>query len=154
MAKRKKPDEMEWADVDIENLNLKDLKTLLQNRSMSNIPHRREDMEKMLKGCDVEIECQDWMTAKQLQAELRLRGLDDSNAKKVIYLKRLRGEVAAPALKKIKKGAKKKKNIELLVLKYMWRSFKKKPKIKMTTRPLKSRYWEFLHLKVLLMIVF
>jgi len=109
MAKRKKPNEIEWKDEEIENLNLKDLKTLLQNRSMSNIPHRREDMEKMLKGCDVEIECQDWMTAKQLQAELRLRGLDDSNAKKVIYLKRLRGEVAAPALKKIKKGAKKKK---------------------------------------------
>jgi len=100
MSKRKKSDQTEWSDVDLKKLTLKDIKQLLVTREATDIPNTRAEMEQVLKTKSVEIDYSDEMTVKQFMPELRLRGLDDSNAKKDIILQRLRGEIAAPPKKK------------------------------------------------------
>jgi len=110
MSKRKKPEQTDWSDVNLKPLTLKDLRTLLQTRNVKDIPNKRSELEELLQKNTVEIEYEDSMTVKQLMAELKLRGLDDSTAKKDVYFQRLRGEIAAPPKKKIKKGPKKRKH--------------------------------------------
>jgi len=100
-------------------LTLKDIKQLLVTREATDIPNTRAEMEQVLKTKSVEIDYSDEMTVKQFMPELRLRGLDDSNAKKDIILQRLRGEIAAPPKKKVKR-APKKKSIEPMELKYLF----------------------------------
>jgi len=119
MSKRKKSDQTEWSDVDLKKLTLKDIKQLLVTREATDIPNTRAEMEQVLKTKSVEIDYSDEMTVKQFMPELRLRGLDDSNAKKDIILQRLRGEIAAPPKKKVKR-APKKKSLEPMELKYLF----------------------------------
>jgi len=114
MSKRKKPEQTYWSDVNIDVLPLKDLRVLLQNRKVGNLPGKRSELEALLTKKDVEIDYNDSFTIRQLQVELRLRGLDDTTAKKKVYLQRLRGEVAAPAKKKLRKGQRKKRQHKAL----------------------------------------
>jgi len=109
MSKRKKPESTDWSEVDLKRLNQKDLRVLLQTRGEKEIPTKRDKMEEAIKAKDVEIEYKEEMTGKQLCAELKLRGLDNTNAKKDILLQRLRGEIAAPPKIKVRRVPKKKK---------------------------------------------
>jgi len=110
MSKRKKSDQTDWSEVDLKRLTLKDLRQLLQTREVKDIPNKRAEIEQVLKTTQVEIDYSEAMTMKQLVVELRLRGFDDSNARKETYLQRLRGEIAAPPKKKVKRGPKKRKH--------------------------------------------
>jgi len=108
MSKRKAADKLAWSDVKLKDLNLNQLKQLLWTRSVPKIPAKRAEMEELLKTKAVEVEYKDTMTAKQMQSELKLLGLDDSTAKKDVLLQRLKGEIAAPPKKGKKSGRGKK----------------------------------------------
>jgi len=103
MSKRKKPDPEDWSEVKLKTLSTKDLRLLLQTRKEKNLPKKRNELEDKLKTKDVEIDYNEDMTTRQLLVELKLRGLDDSSATKKVYLKRLRGEIAAEPKKKNEK---------------------------------------------------
>jgi len=151
MSKRKKSDQTDWSEVDLKRLTLKDLRQLLQTREVKDIPNKRAEIEQVLKTTQVEIDYSEAMTMKQLVVELRLRGFDDSNARKETYLQRLRGEIAAPPKKKKSNEDQKKENIEPMVQKYLFRYMKNQ--LTKKTMALPQQFWEYLHMKERPMIV-
>ncbi|ETO26354.1 hypothetical protein RFI_10783 [Reticulomyxa filosa] len=88
MSKRKKAEGNDWSEVNFARLNAKDIRTLLQTRGAVDLPPKREQLEELLKTKDVEVEYKEEMTGKQLMAELKLRNLDNTNAKKIKSKKR------------------------------------------------------------------
>jgi len=104
MSKRKAADKLTWGDVKMKDLKLSQLKQLLWTRSVPKIPVKRSEMEELLKTKALEVDYKDSMTAKQMQSELKLLGLDDSPAKKDVLLQRLKGEIAAPPKKSNQSG--------------------------------------------------
>ncbi|ETO26305.1 hypothetical protein RFI_10839 [Reticulomyxa filosa] len=102
MSKRKSSEKLSWGEIKMENLNLKDLRTLLSNRETGKVPGVRKEMEDMLKTKPLEIDYKEDMTIKQLQVELKLLGLDATPAKKDVLLQRLAGDIDAPPKKKTK----------------------------------------------------
>ncbi|ETO22432.1 hypothetical protein RFI_14767 [Reticulomyxa filosa] len=109
MSKRKKSEQTQWSDVNLTSLSMKDLRILSQTRKLSNLPSKRAELEDLLTTKDVDIDYNDSMTVRQLQAELKLRGLDETTATKKVYLQRLRGEIAPPEKKRVKKVPKRKR---------------------------------------------
>ncbi|ETO14830.1 hypothetical protein RFI_22538 [Reticulomyxa filosa] len=110
--KRKKPETLAWSDIDLKRLTQLDMRVLLQSRGVTkkDLPTKREKIEELLKTKDIEIELKDELTANQLKAELKMRGLDFSPAKKDVLFQRLRGEIDAQPKKKAKRNPKKKKS--------------------------------------------
>ena len=102
--KRDRPDAKEWrwedtelADEEMTSMLSTDVKQLLLTRGekKQNIKGKKVDIIKYLKEkYDVELtEPLGDLTVKELQAELRLRKMDDTQAKKDILIQRLKGEI-------------------------------------------------------------
>ena len=104
--KRDFPEDKEWqwedtalADPKNTSMLAQDVKTLLLTRGekQKNLKGRKEEMIGYLKeNHQVELK-EDWYeyNVKELIVELRLRKLDDSQAKKDILVQRLKGEIDA-----------------------------------------------------------
>jgi len=130
--KRDRPEAKEWQWEDTELANeetttmlAQDVKQLLLTRGekKQNLKGKKVDIIKYLKekyDVDLEEPLTD-LTVKELQAELRLRKLDDTQAKKDILIMRLKGEIDAtvPPPKRLKRGGKKTKaNTQMFVVIY------------------------------------
>jgi len=129
--KRDRPEAKEWqwedtelADEETTSMLAQDVKQLLLTRGeeKTNLKGKKIDIIKYLKEkytVDLDEPLSN-LTVKELQAELRLRKLDDTQAKKDILVKRLKGEIEsmAPPSKKAKRGRKAKALPKMYVVIY------------------------------------
>jgi hypothetical protein len=119
--KRSSPDSqsVDWKDTQIEELKRVDLDNLLKSREIETEtqPKNKEEIIALLKQKGtVMLENIENLTNVQILSELRLRGLNDDNAKKDILLARYRGEDNQPPRKKQRIGKRGKKSLVYVAL--------------------------------------
>jgi hypothetical protein len=107
--KRSSPDkDLDWKDTKLDELKLQDLHNLLKSRDMDVSGKKKEELIEILKEKGkVMIDDAENLTNVQLISELRLRGLNDEQAKKDVLIARYRGEDDQPPKKKQRVGKKK-----------------------------------------------